>query len=377
MTEHSAPESSERVVHYVDQHAPVLVLRFDSTGRVIKANEYARRLLGNPEGRQFRDIFVDFDDSLDLKMLTAGAAPRQLDVARAGNVPVTHLCHVEELDGEYLVCGAVDLSEYERLQEQILELNRELGNNSRELHKRNAELAVLNKQKDHFLGMAAHDLRKPVGLIATYADFLIDEAADQLDEEHTGFVQTIRDMSRSMSRLIDDFLDVSVIESGRLELHLERESLRTVIQRACTLLAPAAKRNDVTLDAQSASTLPEIEMDAAKIEQVVANLLSNAIAHSPPGGVVSIRAVAEKSRQTVSVSDQGAGIPKEQQRNLFKPFARGQESARRGDRSIGLGLAISKAIVDAHKGTLYVQSQPQKGSTFVVEMPLAQPINKQ
>lgn len=375
MTRHPQTSLSEPVRRYVDEHAPVLLLRFDADGNVIYGNRHARQLLGDLADRRFQDVFVDFDKSLNLQSLASSQSSIQLDIARADNVPVSHLCHVERVDEGYLLCGAVDLLEYERLQDQILQLNRDLTNTTRELHKRNAELAVLNKQKNHFLGMAAHDLRKPVGLIATYTEFLIEEATGQLDEEHAEFVKTIRDMSWSMSRLIDDFLDVSAIESGRLELHLADESLAAAIQHACTLVAPTAKRNRVTLDIHIPDSLPDIEMDAGKIEQVVTNLLSNAVEHSPPDSVATIAVEPGDQRQVVSVSDQGPGIAKEQQQTLFTPFARGRTKSRRDDRSIGLGLAISKAIVDAHHGTLSVDSEPGQGTTFHVALPLAQSAN--
>jgi len=358
------------IVRYMYEHAPVLLMQFDGDGRLVAANTYTEQLAGHGVGLRFEEAFVDFSGTLNLDDLAATEASRLLDLCRPSGAPVTHVCYVDRVGDGYLICGAVDMDEAGRLQEEVLALNRELNDTTRQLHKSNGELEVLNRLKNHFLGMAAHDLRKPVGVISTYTGFVLDEAGETLHAEHRGFLETVQDMSRSMSRLIDDFLDVSMIESGELNMDFSAASLRDVVGRVCTLTEPTARRHDVTLETDQAADVPMLVMDAERIEQVIANLTSNAIEHSAPGSFVTIRThLASNETVAIEVIDRGDGIPDEQRRTLFDAFSRGRTRKAGAERSIGLGLMISRQIVDAHGGRIEVESKAGRGSTFAVHLP--------
>lgn len=363
------PTVEEISVNYIAKHAPVLVLRFDHAGHLVEANRYAEQLLGNAGKRNFGDIFVDFAGTLELDTLSTSDQAHSLDVACAAGDPRTHVCRIYRLEHGYLLCGAVDMEETRHLEKEILALNSDLNNKTRELHRSNAELAVLNRLKNEFLGMAAHDLRKPVGVTETYLGFVLDEAGRDLSEEHFDLLQTARDMNRSMSRLIDDFLDVSIIESGQLELELAPASMAEVAERVRVLLRPKAERNDVRLMMDIENGDEDILIDAAKVEQVLANLVSNALEHSDSGSEVRVCVEEREDVVTATVEDQGDGIGRDQLETLFNAFARGRTPKAGGDRSVGLGLMISKKIVDAHGGSIDVKSESGKGSVFTVTLP--------
>ncbi len=258
----------------------------------------------------------------------------------------------------------------------MLELNHELNNITRELDLKNDELAQLSVLKNQFLGMAAHDLRKPVGLILSYAEFLIDEAGGHLIEEHREFLQTIRGAALNMGRVVDDFLDVSLIEAGRFNLDEQSEDLALLAQAAVTLINLAAGKRDVRVKRALDADYTKLFADGPKLEQVLTNLLSNAVEHSPAGGTVTLRSRLVASELRVEVEDTGQGITPEQQQRLFQSFSRGQAARKTtGELSIGLGLAIARKIIEAHGGRMLVESVVGRGSVFGFTLPLSRVVS--
>jgi two-component system, OmpR family, sensor kinase len=179
----------------------------------------------------------------------------------------------------------LDQNEYKdsNLYDEIGRLNNELTTAKRELTKKNIQLSKLNQEKNQFLGMAAHDLRNPLSVIMMYSDFIIEEAADDLGEEHQEFLQVIRSSSEFMLKLIDNLLDVSKIESGKLELELESTNIIKFIEHNLELNRVLADKKHIKIDFTYDDGLTsEIEIDRSKIDQVLNNLISNAIKFSEP-----------------------------------------------------------------------------------------------
>ena len=252
--------------------------------------------------------------------------------------------------------------------DEISRLNNELVTMQRELSRKNAELKRLNDLKNQFLGMAAHDLRNPLQAILSYSDFLLDEVGPKLDASQVEFLTTIRDQSKYMAQLVNDLLDVSAIESGRLQLELQPVDLVKLAQTNLKRNRLIAARKNISLDLQT-ELLPPVLLDASKIEQVLDNLLTNAIKFSPPGSRVRVGLRPEGDALLLSVQDEGCGIPPEQMARLFQPFQRGQKGTR-GEKSTGLGLTIVKRIVEGHGGRLWLESRVDVGTTFFVSLPL-------
>ena len=252
--------------------------------------------------------------------------------------------------------------------DDLSRLNNELVNLQRELAKKNAELKRLNELKNQFLGMAAHDLRKPVGLILTYSEFLLDERAN-LDGEHADFLDTIHSSSEFMQSIIDDFLDVAMIESGRFELNLDSVDLARTLQQAIDLVKITAGKKHVSIISEHGE-LPAIFADGSKLEQAFANLLGNAVEHSPPGAAVVVACRHDDRSVVVSIRDQGPGISPEEQETIFAPFGRGRSKKTGGERSIGLGLVIARKVVEAHGGRIWIESQIGHGAVFIFSVPV-------
>ncbi len=253
----------------------------------------------------------------------------------------------------------------------ILEKGRlvaELMEQKAAIERQNEELRRLNEVKNAFVGMAAHDLRNPIAAVQTAADFLL-EAGDTLDEEtRREILQDIVAQTRHMLGLINDLLDVSQIEAGTLELDLQpvavKDFLEEAVHRHTGLAAP--KGTKVLLEPVPEGT---VMADPLRLRQVIDNLISNAVKYSPPGSTVTVRAERNPGYWRISVQDEGPGISKEEQQNLFQYFARLSTKPTGDEPSTGLGLAISRRMVEAHGGEIGVESEPGKGSTFWFTLP--------
>ncbi len=259
------------------------------------------------------------------------------------------------------------------LYEELSRLNNDLANAQRELAKKNGELARLNEQKNQFLGMAAHDMRNPLSLILTYADFLVDEAADALDQEQRHFIDIIKSSSRFMLGLVDDLLDVSKIEAGRLELDLQPIDLEELVGRNVTLNRTLAEAKRIEIALKEESELPAVTLDAGKIEQVLNNLIGNAIKFSEAGSTIDVTLGREASRAVIVIADHGRGMTAAELESLFTPFYQGRSAGTGGERGTGLGLVIVKRIIEGHGGSIRVDSAPGVGTTVTVSLPIAGP----
>ncbi len=254
--------------------------------------------------------------------------------------------------------------------DELTKLNNEMANLQREMARKNAQLEKLNAEKNRFLGMAAHDLRSPLGVILVYSEFLEAEAGSVLSDEQREFVTIIKDTSEFMLRLVNDLLDVSTIEAGQLQLDRHPTDLAQLIRRNVTLNGVLAARKQITVELGRPPVLPPMSVDAGKIEQVLNNLISNAVKFSHAGTAVQVRVTATDDFATVAVQDQGQGIPAADLPKLFKPFGKTSVRGTAGEQTTGLGLAIVRRIVEGHGGRIWVDSEVGKGSTFLFTVPV-------
>jgi signal transduction histidine kinase len=253
--------------------------------------------------------------------------------------------------------------------DELSRLNNELATAQRELAKKNAELARLNDQKNQFLGIAAHDLRNPLDVILTYSRFLLEDAGGKLDPQHIRFINTIRSSSSFMLRLVEDFLDISKIEAGRLDLDFARVDLAALVRRNVELHRVLAEKKKIEIDLEEEGGEVALVLDAAKIEQVLNNLIGNAVKFSPPGSRVFVQVTGNGEGAGIAVRDQGPGIPEDELDRLFRPFEKTSVRSTGGEKGAGLGLAIAKSIVHGHRGEIRVESKVGEGAAFHVSLP--------
>ncbi len=257
-----------------------------------------------------------------------------------------------------------------RFYDELSGLNNELTTTQRELAKKNAELARLNEQKNQFLGIAAHDLRNPLEVIRTYSEFLLEDASDVLSEEQIGFIHKIHSSSAFMLDLVNDFLDYSRIEAGRLDLDPAWLDLTALTEKVIDRCRLFADKKQLEIAFSAAENAPLMYLDESKIEQVLNNLVGNAIKFSPAGSRIEVGLERRADDVVLSVKDAGPGIEKSEAETLFAPFVKGKTKPTGGEKSTGLGLAIVKKIVERHGGAISVETKIGKGSTFFVSLPL-------
>lgn len=275
------------------------------------------------------------------------------------------------LDSQLLVVARPPGFEMPQLYyDQFTRLNNELSTLHRELAKKNAILKQLDKQKNQFLGMAAHDLRSPLNVILAYSEFVLEEGADSLSREHLEFISIIRSSSHFMFQLVNDLLDITQIEAGKLNLNRQPTDLISLLNHNINLNRVLIAKQQRKLVFHHADHLPELLVDAAKIEQVLNNLITNAAKFSEPGSTVTVSLSRQPEAVVVSVKDEGRGIPEAELGRLFKPFGRTSVQSATGEKSTGLGLVIVRKIVEGHQGKIWVESEFGKGSTFYFSLPL-------
>jgi signal transduction histidine kinase len=357
---------------YLLQEAALLFLVLDRNGRILDANRYCRVLAGDVAQKTLADMVLDFTGSFSFSTLRQNLhAVHLFNIRTVSGLPQTFYFRFLDLGERILAFGEINSLEIETLRKNLLSANNELSNLGRELQKKNAELVKLNDLKNQFLGMAAHDLRNPIGVILTYSDFLLEETAEALSKEHREFLTTIRRSSDFMLSMLNDLLDITKIESGRLDLDLEPADLVTLIEHNVTLNRVLAVKKSIHIRFQHDEDLPPTPLDRGKIDQVLNNLISNAVKFSATGTTVVVRAVRSDGQVTVSVKDEGPGIPEAERQKLFQPFSRTSVQSTGGEKSTGLGLAIVKKIILGHRGLIWVESGIGTGSTFYFTLPLA------
>lgn len=254
--------------------------------------------------------------------------------------------------------------------EEVMRVNNDLANLQREMVKKNSALAKLIEEKNRLLGMAAHDLRNPLGIILVYSEFLETEAASSLSEEHREFITTIKDTCQFLLSMVGDLLDVSAIESGLLRLDFQPCDLPAFITHNVALNSVLAGPKHISVEFVAPGDLPEILLDAAKIAQVLNNLIGNAVKFSHAGTTVRVGLERDGDSVRITVEDEGPGIPEEEIGKLFKPFSTASVRGTAGETSTGLGLAIVRRIVEGHGGTISVKSEIGKGSNFFFTLPV-------
>lgn len=235
----------------------------------------------------------------------------------------------------------------------------------------------LNEMKSNFVSSVSHELRAPIASVRLMAENLESGKVSDAPKQNEYF-RFIGQECRRLSALIENVLDFSRIEQGRKQYEFEPTDIVALTRESVRLMEPYAAEHGVQLECKSAIRNPqsEIEMDGKAIQQALVNLIDNAIKHSPKDTVVDISLTHHASRITLSVSDHGPGIPREEHDKIFERFYRRGSELRRETQGVGIGLSIVKHIVEAHGGCVRVESELGKGSRFVIELPVVEKLKR-
>jgi signal transduction histidine kinase len=246
----------------------------------------------------------------------------------------------------------------------------EIGDLSRSFSWMTQQLSRLDQMKAEFISIATHELKTPINVINGYTELLEEGIYGTPSAKQSEALQTIEEQTRVLTGLVNQLLDISRFEAGGLQLEMQEVVLNDLfvrIERSFGVLA-RKKNIDFTVDVQS--TVPHaIQGDADRLaDQVLGNLLSNALKFTPDGGNVQVRAWGEANQLRIQVADTGEGIPRDQLPYIFDKYYQVSQHAR--TKGAGLGLAIAREVVEAHGGTISVDSQPQRGTTFTITIPV-------
>ena len=238
----------------------------------------------------------------------------------------------------------------------------------REIEDKSRQIETANRHKSEFLANMSHELRTPLNAIIGFSDVLLDPALNITEEEQSQFLTDVLSSGKHLLGLINEILDLAKIEAGKMELKVESATLSQIFASVQTIIRPLAAKKTIDLHIEN-NTVPEpFPMDAARVKQVLLNLLANAVKFSPEGGTVWMRAVSDDGAVRVEVGDTGPGIEQQDQQKIFLEF---QQAARDYGKpqGTGLGLTLAKRFVEMHGGRMWLESEVGRGSRFFFTLP--------
>jgi len=253
--------------------------------------------------------------------------------------------------------------------DELSRLNNDLINREREVARNGAALQRVSAEKSRLMAIAAHDLRNPLTIIASYADLLRFDG--KLSEEQVSHIDEISRSAHFMMELVEEMLDSARFESGHVDVELKKLDLVEAARHSAKVNRLRAERKEIAVMFEQKTDQAIIRADAVKLRQIINNLVVNAIKFSPSRTAVTIRVRSEADRAVIEVEDRGIGIAPEKITTIFEPFRTLSASGTAGEKSTGLGLSIVKQLAELHNATVDVQSEEGRGSIFRVAFPLA------
>lgn len=375
---------------------PVLVAERD--GRLLVANSQALEYLKSEphRGVEHLNLFADVLQTNGQKILhriESGEPEIEFEASKdevKSRARIRWLPNAQWLMVEFSTAPCATAPGEAAMQITVQELLQEREITYRNLLAAYLKLQEVNRQKTVFLASAAHELKTPLAVIKGYYDLMLAGSLGQLSEKQRDILEESKESCERLVRLVSMFLNYSALESGKLALQLRENDLRDCLDELAKRWTEAFQRKGVRLEANIDPSIPAFRFDYQKVQQVAANLLDNALKHTPGGGTVTLRAgphfwerraaaiaPAEERRRfrlprpnsvEVSVSDTGPGIPAEHHQEIFEDFVR----VDRNTSGMGLGLAIAKRLVQAHRGKIWVESECDLGSQFTFLLPMDQ-----
>ncbi len=374
--------SEARFRHLVDGVKDYAVFMLDPTGRVVTWNAGAERLKGYHAQEIVGENLAIFYEPVDrvrrkpeLALLTAAEAGRSEDegwrVRKDGSRFWANVIIAAMKDETGGLAGFAnvtrDMTEHKQIEAEMLQMNAEL---EQRVIERTAQLEAASRAKSDFLAGMSHELRTPLNAIIGFSEVMVDGKTGALTPKQSQYLTHILNSGQHLLQLINNVLDLSKVEAGKMELYPEAFSVRRAVEEVSSLVAPMAQKKNLAIHAQVAPAVDEVTLDLQKFKQVLFNLLSNAVKFTPEGGQIEVLAQPHgETRLELRVRDTGIGIKAEDLDKLFKEFHQLDSGLSRQYSGTGLGLALTKRIVEFQQGSIRVESEPGHGSTFIVVLP--------
>ncbi len=375
--------------------APDAIVEVDSNGKLVMLNAAVDRLFGYkreeliglsveiliPEAMRHSHVKHrgDYMDHPGIRPMGIGMEllARRKD---GSEFPVeVSLSPVPSLHGHHVTAIVRDVTERKRASEHLralgAEFTRELEEKNRQLEQRNSEVERANRLKSEFLASMSHELRSPLHTIIGFADLLREQLDGPLNTKQKRFVQNIHRDSQHLLEIINDLLDISKIEAGRLELRLEHFDADHIAEEVLSSIRTQARAKSIRLETHFAPDNP-VESDKLRFKQILYNLLSNAVKFTPEHGTITVATESIGSRLQISVADTGIGIASSDHDAIFDKFYQVGSTTKGVREGTGLGLAITKTLVEKMGGKIWVASVLGQGSTFTFSVRLAQSLDQ-
>ncbi|HNM36263.1 MAG TPA: PAS domain S-box protein [Anaerolineales bacterium] len=365
-----------------------VVATIDYNGRFLYLNEVAAKWLGGtPQELVGKTMFDLFPEPMALQQMEGIREVFQENQSKVSE-SLTYIqgqyrwfhnslqpIHNELGEVVNVLLHAVDVHELKVVQQELADLNRSLEQRieERTIEVRQTNLALERAllAKDEFLANMSHELRTPLNGILGMAEILLEEEYGLLNERQHAYVNLIDSSGHHLLSLINDVLDLSKVEVGKLELDTEKVFIEDLCQSSMVFVRQLAKKKNVLVNYLPDPAISTLQADARRLKQILVNLLSNAVKFTPEGGKVMLEVHANRDEGivTFSVTDTGIGISEDNQKRLFQPFTQVDSSLSRKYDGTGLGLALVKRLTELHGGTVALQSEVGRGSCFTVSLP--------
>ena len=241
----------------------------------------------------------------------------------------------------------------------------------REIEDKSRQIEAANRHKSEFLANMSHELRTPLNAIIGFSEVLSQKMFGELNEKQAEYMEDILSSGRHLLSLINDILDLSKVEAGRMELELTKFDFPLAVENALTLMRERATRNGISLNREVDEKIGDLVGDERKVKQILLNLLSNAVKFTSEGGRVGVKAIVANGSVEISVSDTGIGIASKDQERIFEEFRQVGADYSHKREGTGLGLTLTRKFVEMHGGRIWVESEVGKGSTFTFTLPIS------
>ncbi|WP_135605632.1 PAS domain-containing sensor histidine kinase [Methanococcoides sp. NM1] len=368
-----ALRESETKYRLIFENSPLGIFHFDKNGIVTECNESLLKILGLP-----KEEVIGFNMEISLRDENMRLALEAVLARKSGQYegeysPTTgtkitpikadfspNISEDGSLQGG--ICIIEDITKRKRAEDALQRYAEELAN-------ANEELKSLDRMKDEFLSNVSHELKTPLTCIKGYGQILSDETLGSVNDQQKKTVDTIMRNSERLRRLVDSLLYISKVQAGTIEYVFEPVQIVEITDYVVADMLPQVKEKNLTIEKYVPDSLPSINGDKDKLTDLLVYLVDNSIKFTPSGGRITVTAQEKEDNLHISVEDTGIGIPKELIPNLFQRFYQIDASIRRRYGGTGVGLYISKNIVEAHNGKIWVESEEGGGTTVHVNLP--------
>jgi PAS domain S-box-containing protein len=387
-----AQTQAEKRFHKLLEAAPDAILEVDQTGRILVANEAAEKIFGYSRDElleltvetlvpaaargnhiQHRASYATHPQTrpmgsgLELKAQRKNGSLFPVEISLSPN---------PDEDGLRVIALIRDITQRKAAEERLNAIREqyttELKAKNEQLEARNLEVEKANRLKSEFLASMSHELRTPLHTIIGFSELLSEEIQGTLNPDQKRFVGHVLQDARHLLELINEVLDISKIESGRLELQREAFDFRECVEEVLAGIRQRAEAKSIQLENKNAFH-GQLVADRLRVKEVLYNLLNNAVKFTSGGGSVRLESLVRDGFLQVTIADTGIGIPEEEQMAIFEKFYQAAGTPGAVREGTGLGLPITKHLVESHGGKIWVESEPGKGSRFNLTLPLARP----